>query len=159
MNGKPTLDLHNYVPYYIRSIANRLSQIDQRIYRNSLNVGLNEWACLALLAREDGISASRICEVSGYDKAVISRSVRSLMDKGYVSARAVANHNRKQLLSLTAKGKKAYLTIEALVLERERLLLEDVTPAQKKVLLKLLARILDKSQSLLGPEADQLPKP
>lgn len=154
---EPDLDLYRYVPFYIRSIANRLFQIDKRLYSQRLDVGLNEWSCLALLMREEDISASRICEVSGYDKAVVSRSVQALQKKGLVAARSVPSHNRKLLLSLTDKGCEVYRQVEALVLERERLLLDGMSADEKETLIRLLAKMLERSDALLGDEADRLP--
>lgn len=93
--------LETFVPYLLRATANKLSQYRSEEYKRRFGVGLNEWSCLALLAREANIPASRICEVSGFDKAVISRSVQALEEKGFVAIAAAPDHVRKKLLNLT----------------------------------------------------------
>ncbi len=156
MSDQTELDLYGYLPFYLRSIANRLNVIDSRLYVRPLDIGLNEWVCLALLAREDDISATRICEVSGYDKAVISRSIRALVEKGLVSAKSVPSHNRKQLLRLTDAGWDSYREIESRVLKREKILLHSISKKDQDLLVSLLSRILEAADALLESELQPL---
>ena len=81
------LDLENYVPAFLTWIANKLSSSASLIYRRRFGVGIVEWRIMALLAVEPWITAGRICEVIGLDKAGVSRSVRFLLDKGFAETR------------------------------------------------------------------------
>ena len=146
---KLDLDLDEYIPFFLRSIANRLTQIDRRLYSNQMGIGVNEWSCLSLLAREPNITATRICEVGGYDKSVISRSIRSLERQGLISTCSAPGHNRKQLLSLTDRGHSVYATIEKLVLAREKALLKGITALERRSLIEMLRRILTNSDCIL----------
>ena len=156
MSAKPELDLFRYLPFYLRSISSRLNVIDSRLYVRSLGVGLNEWVCLALLAREDDISATRICEVSGYDKAVISRSISALTEKGLVTAKAVPDHNRRQLLRLTPSGQSKYREVEQRVLRRTEVLLADISAEERETLIELLSKILHSADALLQDGVENL---
>lgn len=148
LSQQNTLNLQGYVPYFIRAIANKLAQAATRQYGERFGIGLNEWACLALLAREPEITAGRISEVGGYDKAVISRSISALVAKGYVSAEATTDHNRKRILRLTATGRKLHSKILALALARESKLLEGVSAADRKKLLATLRVLHANAQKL-----------
>lgn len=151
MESNDVLNLHDYAPYYIRATANKLAQAASKSYGERFGIGLNEWACLALLASEPDIPAARISEVGGFDKAIISRSIHSLEAKGYVSARRVANHNRKKLLRLTSEGEQIYGEIRDLARAREERLLEGMGIKDRKKLLELL-RIIHTNSLRLDQE-------
>ena len=132
------LDLDNFVPYYVKAIANRLAQAASRFYKQEFGIGLNEWSCLATLGKEEEISASRICEMSGFDKALISRSVNALEAKGFIETRPVEDHNRKRLIRFTPAGRALYVEIRKLALLREERLLEGLSSRDRSVLLDFL---------------------
>lgn len=145
------LDLDSYVPFYLRAIANRLAQVASRHYNERFGIGLNEWSCLALLAMEDDVSATRISEVSGFDKAVISRSINSLESKGYVTTKGVKNHNKRRLIRLTPVGREVYSQIRRLALVRQELLLKGISATGRAALLKSL-RLMHRNATMLVAE-------
>ena len=145
------LDLDSYVPFYMRAIANRLGQAASRRYNDEFGIGLNEWSCLALLAMEEDVSATRISEVSGFDKAVISRSINSLESKGYVTTKGVEDHNRRRLIKLTPAGREVYSKIRRLALMRQERLLRGMSEKKRAVLLESL-RLMHRYAASLATE-------
>ena len=136
-----SIELDSYVPYLIKATANKLSQSRSSELKKGFGIGLNEWSCLALLAKEPEIAATRICEVSGFNKAVISRSVQALEEKGFIRSNSVPEHNRKKVMSLTAEGRRVHNEIMKQALARQELLLSGLNEAQRDQLIVLL-RIL-----------------
>jgi DNA-binding MarR family transcriptional regulator len=149
---EPVLDLDDYVPYYVRAIANRLAQAASQFYNQKFGIGLNEWSCLATLGKEQEISAARICEMSGFDKALVSRSVNSLEAKGFVETRPAEDHNRKRLIRFTPAGRELYLEIRRLALSREERLLEGFSAQDRAVLLGYLRAMHRNARHLVGKE-------
>jgi DNA-binding MarR family transcriptional regulator len=147
------LNLGDFVPYYVRVIANRLAQAASRTYSSKYGIGLTEWICLAVLAREQEISASRICEISGFDKGLISRSVNALEDKGFVQSKPVATHNRKRLIRFTPAGRELYLQIGELALRREEALLEGLSGQDRFALLGYLRIMQRNANNLVSGDA------
>jgi DNA-binding MarR family transcriptional regulator len=145
------LELDLFVPYYVRVIANRLAQAASRLYQRKYGIGLTEWSCLSTLGKEEEISASRICEMSGFDKALISRGLGSLEAKGFVQSRPAENHNRKRLIRFTPAGRALYVEIRALALIREQRLLEGLSPPERSALLAAL-RIMRRNATQLAAE-------
>jgi len=133
-----TLDLIDYAPYLFRSIANRLGQTGSSLLMHRFGIGLNEWSCIALLALEQNISAKRICEVSGFDKGVISRSINSLEEKGYVRTVLAANSSRLRLINLTHAGWRLYAELRVLAREREAELLAGLSEDDRTELMRML---------------------
>ena len=97
------LDLDHYVPAYLTFLAGKISSSASATYRPKFGVGITDWRIMALLATEPWISAGRVCDVIGLDKAAVSRSVREMKKLGIVDVRADEDQYR-QLIALTRKG-------------------------------------------------------
>lgn len=151
-----TLDLSGYVPFFVRAIANKLSRASTVRYNKEFGIGLGEWSCLALLALEPDIPATRIAEVSGFDKAAISRSLRILEDRGFVQTRGVANHNRKKLVRLTPEGNVLYRKIARIAAERENKLLEGLSEAERALLIRMLRAMDVNAAQIMATEGVRL---
>lgn len=125
------LDLLGYAPYLFRSIANRLGQIDSVYLTRNFGIGLNEWSCIALLALEPNIPATRISDVSGFDKGVISRSINSMVAKGFVESTLAPNRSRLRLINLTDLGWQLYRQTRVYAREREERLLAGLSAEER----------------------------
>ena len=134
-------DLENYVPAFLTWIANKLSSSASLIYRRRFGVGIVEWRIMALFAVEPWITAGRICEVIGLDKAGVSRSVRFLLDKGLVETRYRDNNNRRQFIALTRAGIDLHDRIVLVARAREEQLLTGFSEQDRAAAVRLLARM------------------
>ena len=141
MASSLNLELGEFVPFHVRSIANKRAQVASRTYKQQFDIGLNEWSCMAALAADPDISASRICAVSGFDKALISRSLHALETKRLVESLAVDGQAPKRLWRLTPSGQAMYRDIRSLALAREEKLLAGISSSERIVLLDLLKRM------------------
>jgi DNA-binding MarR family transcriptional regulator len=150
------LELDDFVPYYVRAIANRLAQAASRLYSRKYGIGLTEWSCLSTLGKEEEISASRICEMSGFDKGLVSRGLGSLEAKGFIVSRPVEDHNRKRLIRFTPAGRSLYVEIRELALIREQRLLEGLSSQDRSALLASL-RIMQRNAMQLAAEEAAAP--
>ena len=155
--SRPTdgLDLGEYVPFYVRAIANRLAQAASREYKAKFGIGLNEWSCLGALARWTDISAARICEISGFDKALVSRSLSALESKGLITGRSAPNGHRKRLIRLTPPGRRLHDQILTLALRREQRLLKGIPAKERLHLLELLRTMHTNALSLADGSGDE----
>ena len=98
------LDLDNYVPAYLTYLAGKISNSASATYRPKFGVGITDWRIMALLATEPWISAGRVCDVIGLDKAAVSRSVRGMKKIGIVDVQRADDDQYRQLIALTRKG-------------------------------------------------------
>lgn len=147
LTGPDMLDLFDYAPYLFRSIANRLGQSGSNLLMQGFGIGLNEWSCMALLALEPDISAKRISEVSGFDKGVISRSVNSLEEKGYVRTVLAPKSSRLRLINLTHAGWRLYRELRIFAAKREARLLDGLSDDERAELMRLLRKVHDNTSS------------
>lgn len=139
--SKYNLNLQSYAPFYLSQIATKWSSASSRIYLRAFGIGINEWRVMSVLANEPGVAANRICAVTGFDKALIGRSIRVLEKRKLVVLREDSNDRRSQSIRLTASGLKVNDQIYAIAREREKLLLAGLTSKEIEVLLRLLRRL------------------
>lgn len=141
-------ELKSMIGYLVTAIHNTTASHFAQYYSTKFGLGLNEWSCLALLALEDDISATRICDVGGFDRSIVSRSINSLIEKEYVTSRPVASHNRKRLLNITAAGRLIHDQVKEALLDGEDQLLRGLNPKQRSQLLSHLQLLLQNALDL-----------
>jgi len=141
ITDRNTLNLERYVPALVTFLANKLSSGASACYRKHFGVGVVEWRLLAMLAVEANITANRICEVVGLDKAAVSRSLKQLEDAGYVAFSKDESDGRRTLVALTPSGKSLHDRIIKVALKREQLLLGDITDEELNLLVNLLLKM------------------
>jgi DNA-binding MarR family transcriptional regulator len=135
------LDLERYIPALVNFLSNKLSSGASVCYRKNFNVGVIEWRVLAMLKVESNISANRICQVIGLDKAAVSRALKQLQTLEHISFVKDEHDGRSSLAKLTLQGEKLHDEILTVALERERLLLHGVSEKEIDTLIDVLLKL------------------
>jgi DNA-binding MarR family transcriptional regulator len=135
------LDLDRYVPALLTFLANKLSHSASATYQRRFGVNVTEWRIMSLLAIEPGIPAARICQVIGFDKGPVSRTLASLETRGLVATGEDPDDARRRLIRLTMQGEALHDEIIVVALERERRLLDCLSPEQRDALIDCLNRL------------------
>jgi DNA-binding MarR family transcriptional regulator len=135
------LNLDYYVPAYLTYLAGKISNSASATYRPQFGIGITDWRIMALLATEPWISAGRICDVIGLDKAAVSRSVRGMNAAGIVDLQRGDDDQVRQSIALTRKGLKLHDRIAKISLAREHQLLKGFSAAERKTLINFLSRM------------------
>jgi DNA-binding MarR family transcriptional regulator len=148
--GGPLLDLDRYVPALITFIGNKLSNSANAFYQRNFGVNVTEWRIMSQLAIEPGIPAARICQVIGFDKGPVSRTLAVLRKRGLVSIRTDPEDGRSHSISLTAKGRATHDKVIIAALERERRLLSCLKKDEREVLIELLRRLHNNLGAVTG---------
>lgn len=139
-HGRKVLNLSGYVSYYLTVLANKLSSGASRLYLEHYGIGIIEWRMMAMLALEPGVSPVRVCQFIGLDKGAVSREMRKLEAKGYVTVEDDPDSSRRRSLALTPEGYAIHDEVLRIALERERRLLKGLSAAEVETLLSLLVR-------------------
>jgi DNA-binding MarR family transcriptional regulator len=150
----PVLDLERYVPALITFIANKLSRSATVMYQNRFGVNVTEWRILVLLAIEPGIPASRICQVIGFDKGPVSRTLSIMQERELVTIKTDPKDGRTHSISLTPTGRAIHDDIIVIALERERRLLACLQKEEREVLINLLGRVHGNLAAVTDQEID-----
>jgi len=149
----PTLDLERYVPAFITFIANKLSNSATALYQSKFGVNVTEWRIMSLLAIEPDIAAARICQVIGFDKGPVSRTLAGLQKRGLIAIRTDPDDGRTHMISLTARGRATHDQVIVAALERERRLLSCLSRDEQEVLIDLLRRLHNNLGAVTGDGA------
>lgn len=146
------IDGANYLPSYLGHLNNRLSSGASDLYLRLFGIGLNEWRILSVLSNWPGSTPPAIGETVAMHKTVVSRSLRSLADKGLLRIVPEAGARRCEL---TRQGQAMHDRIVVVALERERRLLRGFSATERRQLLGLLRRLLENVESVnaYDPEA------
>ena len=137
----PKLDLKRNVPALLTFLENKITAGASGLYREHFGVGTTEWRILAMLAVEPGITSKRICDVIGFNKAAVSRTVRVLQDATLIVTRIEDGRTRSPKFSLSVKGRRLHDRIICVALERERRLLAPLSADEREALIDMLNRL------------------
>jgi len=146
----PTLDLERYVPAFITFIANKLSNSATALYQSKFGINVTEWRMMSLLAIEPGIPAARICQVIGFDKGPVSRTLATMQKRGLIVIRTDPDDGRTHMISLTVKGRATHDKVIVAALDRERRLLACLSRDEQEVLIDLLRRLHNNLGAVTG---------
>jgi DNA-binding MarR family transcriptional regulator len=145
---KPTLHIDRYIPALLTFASNKLSHGASEKYRRLFGVGITEWRILAMLAVEPGIPATRICQLIGTDKALVSRVIQKLTTQGLVVADTDRRNGSRHVIQLTKEGERLHDRVLIVVLAREKILLSAFTKQEADTLVELLHRLIDRADAV-----------
>jgi DNA-binding MarR family transcriptional regulator len=134
--------LHRHETFLIGAIANKLVNSGSALYRRRFGIGFTEWRIMVMLALEPGITAKRIGEVVGLDKAAISRGLKALQARRLIEPTPETAARRSRVFRLSLAGWELHGRIGKVAREHERLLLADISEEERSLLQDMLRRLL-----------------
>jgi DNA-binding MarR family transcriptional regulator len=140
--SRKALDLQRYVPALVTLLSTRLTNSGSTIYRKRLGIGATEMRVIVILAAERNISGNRIGAMTGTDKALVSRALKSLEALKLITVSADPTHGRRQSIALTRAGERVHEQGLAISLQREDLLLKGFSRQERELAVELLNRMV-----------------
>jgi DNA-binding MarR family transcriptional regulator len=134
------LALEAFLPYRLNRIAAAVSQDFRSVYGPHHDLTIPEWRVLATLGQSEKISAKEIGRHSSMHKTKVSRAVRALEERRWLTRRESEEDRREEILSLTAQGRKVYNDIVPKALAFEKQIL-DRLGSEADALLAALSRL------------------
>ncbi len=128
------------MPYLLGRVSKSTASAASVLYRQWLGVGINNARVVIALARESGLTATQLTDVTGLDKAVISRSLNLLRTKKMIRFDDATRRRRKA--DLLPPGEELSRRIAQMMVDREELLLAGFSGKEKATLVKFLQRML-----------------
>lgn len=102
--AKSELDLNQFLPYRLNSLADRISHELERMYAERYQLNIAQWRVLAWLSHCDELTAKKVCNYTNMDKARVSRAVQALEERGLITRTPSPRDQRLHDLHLTAAG-------------------------------------------------------
>ncbi|WP_166296043.1 MarR family transcriptional regulator [Bradyrhizobium sp. 26S5] len=135
-------------------LANLLKRGAMLRYKRLAGLSSVEFGLVASLGRRPPMSVVRLAEAVGMDKGQISRALAELVARKLVAKSANPRDNRETLVSLTKTGLAAHDAIVAGAQERNRRLLEQLTPQELALLLGHVDRLTEIAAEMLAAERE-----
>lgn len=137
----PAVDLDRYTPAYFTFIANKLARGASKHYLETYGVGIETWRIMVMLAIEGKVTAQRVCQLIGMDKASVSRTFKSMHAQGLISFSSDDYDGRLRYATFTPAGREMHDSIMKFALNREQAFLSVLAPGEVEVLIDLLRRL------------------
>lgn len=148
--SKQPIDLEDYIPALLTHLAIKLSGGAAAIYRRQFGMSITDWRIMALLAGEPWMTAGRVTEMYGYDKAAVSRALNAMLAKGLIETRFHGKNRRRQHIALTPDGLRMHDEIAKIALGREAQLVSGLSEEERGTVLRLLTRMSAEIPKLSG---------
>jgi DNA-binding MarR family transcriptional regulator len=101
-------ELEEFLPYALNRAAEAASRGFQSVYKARYGMLRTEWRVLAHLGRYGEMTARDICLRADLHKTKVSRAVKALEGRRFLTRRTAEADRRQEVLGLTAAGEAAY---------------------------------------------------
>ncbi len=146
MSDRIDFDLRHFLPYMLNQAAEASSAAFQAYYKDRYGMRRTEWRVLFHLGRYGEMTAKDICARTKTHKTKISRAVRALQDKRFLSRTTLESDRRIETLSLTKQGGDVFDDLAEAAEAYDRKLIAHFNDAEQAILRACLARIATLSE-------------
>ena len=140
----PVESVRQFTRFYTRQIG----LLEEALYKSPFS--LTEIRVLYELANRMSPTATEISKDLGLDAGYLSRILRDFATRGLIRRKRSESDDRQSLLSLTAKGRKAFAPLNDRSNEEVQAMLSNLSGEQQQRLVRAMSTI----QSLLGPKGE-----
>lgn len=134
-------EVNRYLAAYIMGVANRLAAGASSHYRRHFNLGMSEWRTLMAIGSSRHRIMREVAQMADLDVALASKSLKLLLQRGWVAIEPTQGRGRASRVSLTAEGLEVYRQLRASAQRRQRRLLSAFSEAEAQALWSLLQRV------------------
>lgn len=144
-----------------KSVGKYISIISRQNHIYILNklkpfgLGNADYPFLMHIPNEGSINQRQLCDELIIDPALASRSVKNLVDKGYIKKQKDQNDCRACNLSLTDKGRETKLQVRQVLKNASEKLSEDLSTEERDKLYDQLVKLANKAISINQEEKDK----
>jgi DNA-binding MarR family transcriptional regulator len=132
-------------------LANLLRRSSALVYGRRFALSQIEWRIVALVGEHAPLSLNALADFMGLDKGQTSRAVSALVARRLV-LREYRREGRGIRITLTARGAQMYDELMTSALERNRVLLNGMSAAERGGFFKIVDRLTDLARAILQRE-------
>lgn len=121
MEDRPSDEkLQDFLPYLLFQAAELTSRNFQTHYQSRYGMLRTEWRVLFHLGSTGAQTAKLICQTASLHKTKVSRAVKALESKRFLSRQADENDRRSEILSLTKQGRAAFADLSLVAADYDK---------------------------------------
>jgi DNA-binding MarR family transcriptional regulator len=144
----PLHDYRTLLAHRVLVLSNTLGKGAVRLYAGQFGIPLAEWRLLATLALDETASVTSLASTLAVDKGWISRTARSMADKGLLTFPSDRSGSKHNPIQLTAAGWALYQEILPAAQERNRQLLDTLTDEELDTFARCVAKLQARAEQL-----------
>ena len=134
-------DLQDFLPYLLNQAAESSGQAFQRIYKGRYGMLRTEWRVLFHLGIYGRLTAKQIGQRASIHKTKVSRAVRRLAERRFLTRTRDTEDLRREYLELTEAGRAAYRDLREEAHRYDAALASRLTPEDADRLRDMLRRL------------------
>ena len=138
-DSTPPLDKR--ISFRISRLNARLNSQAARLLKKSADVSLSQWRMLVVIERLGTASASEIVRHTRLDKALVSRTIKSLSDAGLVAVDVDSGDLRAHRIRMTQEGLARFQQALPEMLNRQRTMADTLTQQELDLLFDMISRL------------------
>ena len=136
------LTVDNFLTTLMSQVVNALRRTVTLPYVQQFGLTVPEWRLLALLAHAKSLPFAELVIQSTSDKALVSRTLRILENRGFVDLQSQGNTPRKKLIcSITVAGDALHDKVIPLARRSQAQALRVMSPDERRVVYQALKRV------------------
>ncbi|CAB5717014.1 homoprotocatechuate degradation operon regulator, HpaR [Delftia tsuruhatensis] len=137
-----TLTVDLFLTTLMSQVGNALRRTITVPYADAAELTVSEWRLLALIAHAGELPFSALVVQSTSDKALVSRTLRLLEERGLVALRAEGHTPRKKILcAITPEGQRLHDQVMPQARRRQAAALRVLTPEEREVMYRALHKL------------------
>jgi DNA-binding MarR family transcriptional regulator len=142
--------LGSTVTFRLHTLAKLTDRVSQAAYLSEAGLPIGEGRCLSAIGSFRPLSVVDLAAAANLDKAQASRAAQSLVAQGLVRKDASPTDGRGVVLTLTARGERAWRRVMDLVERRNAEITACLSAAERAQLDRLLDRLVAHARGASG---------
>jgi len=143
--------LQRQMTYRLNVLSKLNDMLSQELYLQGTGLSLPEARCLAAVGSVPGdLTVNEVAFETNLDKAQVSRTVKTLVDRGLMSKRPSPVDGRCVQLTLTPPGQTCYTKVMALIAQRNLDLMQCLSEQEQELLVDMFDRMLERARQQLA---------
>ncbi len=143
--------LQRQMTYRLNVLSKLNDMLSQELYLQGTGLSLPEARCLAAVGSVPGdLTVNEVAFETNLDKAQVSRTVKTLVDRGLMSKRPSPVDGRCVQLTLTPPGQTCHAKVMALIAQRNLDLMECLSEQEQALLVDMFDRMLERARQQLA---------
>ncbi|TDR22637.1 MarR family winged helix-turn-helix transcriptional regulator [Marinicella litoralis] len=134
------MDLNQFLPYQLSILSLKISNGIAEHYQDQFGINISEWRVLVILYKNPDITAKKIAQLSQMDKVRISRTVKSLVQKNYLTQSQHPLDARAKNYELNERGRYLMRAVIPDALRYEEELLSQLNQDERAQLHHLIGK-------------------
>jgi DNA-binding MarR family transcriptional regulator len=132
-------DLEKFLPYRLFALSEAIGRDFREVYKKRAGLNRPEWRVLATLGTGAGFTATELGQATGMHKTKISRAVRALENRRWITRVRRARDRRYEDIELARAGQQAYGDLASQAHDFDARVWQALTPEERREVERALA--------------------